>query len=242
MGPCVTQNYMNHKPMEEMVRWKFTKHSKKNTNPLFTARKALGAPRTAAWEGHVIPGKTVPARNSFDIKGHPRFTKSVLLTRSACFKAHPLARSSWRRYDPARFNIRQSSVAIVTTVRWFSGWNLRRRCCFGGRKIPTSISSSKNESKQNILIYLLAWCTFRVLFTWSWRTTRAKDHRLSYLNYPQIKEVRNPITWKETLDELKAVPWTEKRPANMAVQVPTEVHIQAPPSPQSPLCHAQMSK
>ena len=34
-----------------------------------------------------------------------------------------------------------------------------------------------------------AWSAFRLLFTWSRRTTRAKDHRLFYFNYPQINEV-----------------------------------------------------
>ena len=36
---------------------------------------------------------------------------------------------------------------------------------------------------------LAAWSAFRALFTWSWLTTRAKDHRLFYLDYPQISEV-----------------------------------------------------
>ena len=35
-----------------------------------------------------------------------------------------------------------------------------------------------------------AWSAFRSLFTWSRRTTCAKDHRLFYLHYPQINEVR----------------------------------------------------
>ena len=46
---------------------------------------------------------------------------------------------------------------------------------------------------------LAAWSAFRALFTWSWHTTCAKDHRLflflSLNNYPQINKVRNfPIT------------------------------------------------
>ena len=38
---------------------------------------------------------------------------------------------------------------------------------------------------------LAAWSAFRALFTWSPRTTCAKDHGLFYLNYPQINEVGN---------------------------------------------------
>ena len=33
------------------------------------------------------------------------------------------------------------------------------------------------------------WSAFHALFTWSRRTTRTKDHRLSYPNYPQISEI-----------------------------------------------------
>ena len=39
------------------------------------------------------------------------------------------------------------------------------------------------------------WSAFRALFTWSRRTTRAKDHRLFNLDYPQIMRSENPITW-----------------------------------------------
>ena len=54
------------------------------------------------------------------------------------------------------------------------------------------VNFSKNWSSMLIIIVLI-----RALFTWSRRTTRAKDHRLFYLNYPQVNEVEKCDQWKE---------------------------------------------
>ena len=49
----------------------------------------------------------------------------------------------------------------------------------------------------NLSHVLAAWSAFRALFTWSRRTTCAKDHRLFSLNYPQINKVSTTdhIVW-----------------------------------------------
>ena len=49
-------------------------------------------------------------------------------------------------------------------------------------------------NKQTFCMFSLAaaWSAFLALFILSWRTTRAKDHRLFYLNYPQ--PIVNPIS------------------------------------------------
>ena len=48
----------------------------------------------------------------------------------------------------------------------------------------------------NLSHVLAAWSAFRALFTWSWRTTRAKDH-LGFFILITHKSTRseNPITW-----------------------------------------------
>ena len=76
------------------------------------------------------------------------------------------------------------------------------------KKSPQTFAHIGNFSKQcvcpsyNLAILtiqishvLAAWSAFRALFTWSWRTTCANDHRLFILITHKSTRWENPIAW-----------------------------------------------
>ena len=59
------------------------------------------------------------------------------------------------------------------------------------------VQSCYCDYRINLSHVLAAWSAFLALFTWSRRTTRAKDHRLFILITHKSTRSENPITWRK---------------------------------------------